>query len=102
MLINLTNQEFQSQMEKDDVVLIDVRTPEEYGEGKIPGSKNINVMDATFMDEISSLDKEGDYLLYCRSGGRSGQAVQMMNSLGFNKVANLAGGILGWDGQVES
>ena len=52
------------------------------------------------LDEINTLDKSKSYYVYCRSGARSAQAVQLMRDLGFNDTYNLLGGILEWEGGV--
>ena len=57
-------------------------------------------MGPSFIDEINSLDKNKSYYVYCRSGARSSQAVQLMRELGFNDTFNLLGGILEWEGEV--
>lgn len=77
-------------------ILIDVRTPKEYAEGHIAGSTMIDYQDASFDDEIAKLDKDQTYLIYCRSGGRSGNAVHKMIGLGFTDVTNMEGGYNAW------
>jgi rhodanese-related sulfurtransferase len=84
-----------------DAVLIDVRTKDEFDEARIPNSKLINLMDPTFHDQIAALDKSKSYYVYCRSGNRSYHAGNMMVKMGFEKVYNLASGIIGWHGNVE-
>jgi len=54
-----------------------------------------------FMNEIEKLDREKPYLVYCRSGNRSGKACNMMDQLGFGNTYNLIGGMLAWAGSVE-
>ena len=99
---NLDSQTFEAQMKDDkDAVLIDVRTEGEHDEVRIPNSKLINLMDPTFQNQIEALDKSKSYYLYCRSGNRSYHAGNMMIKLGFEKVYNLAPGIIGWHSQVE-
>jgi rhodanese-related sulfurtransferase len=97
---NLYAEDFQKMLQqKPDAILLDVRTPEEYQSGRIPQSININLMDRAFMTQIALLDKEKPYFIYCRSGARSGQACAMMANQGF-EVYNLAGGIIGWRGEI--
>lgn len=72
--------------------LIDVRTPEEFADGHLKGATNIDFNSADFAEKISELDKDGEYTLYCRSGRRSGLAVEAMKAAGFTKVTN-AGGV---------
>lgn len=99
---NLDNKSWEkSQKEDQDSVILDVRTPEEYEEKHIPNSKLINVQDSQkFVDEIQKLDKSKSYYLYCRSGGRSAMAGNIMEQMGFDDVSNLEGGITEWHGEV--
>ncbi|WP_197551861.1 rhodanese-like domain-containing protein [Trueperella pecoris] len=73
----------------EDAVVIDVRTAQEYSAGHLEGAKNLDWNSGQFADSVGQLDKNGDYLLYCRSGNRAGQAKQMLESQGFTKVTNL-------------
>lgn len=83
----------------DDFVLIDVREPEEYAIGRIPGSKLIPLRTVTErLHELSSAD---EIIVHCRSGARSGQAVEFMKQAGYRKVKNLVGGILRWSDDVD-
>ena len=72
--------------------VIDVRTPEEFATGHLDGAININWQDPTFADQVSALDKDGVYIIYCRSGNRAGQAIDAMTSMGFSNLTN-AGGV---------
>lgn len=83
----------QEQMEiRADTIVIDVRTPEEYGSGHLDGAVNIDVNSGVFAEQIATLDPAGDYVVYCRSGNRSAQAVKIMEGLGFEEVRD-AGGV---------
>jgi len=79
-----------------DAVVLDVRTPGEFSGGFIAKATNVNFSDADFKSEISKLDKNKTYLVYCLSGKRSGAAAGYMRSIGFKDVINLEGGILAW------
>ncbi len=81
----------------EDFVILDVRTPQEYSSGRIEGSENINFYDYNFKEELSKLDKNKTYFIYCRSGSRSGKTLELMKSLGFKKVYNLQNGIIEWN-----
>jgi len=81
---------------RDDVVVIDVRTPEEYDEGHLEGATRIGLADADFRDQLDELDRDASYLVYCRSDNRSGQAVAVMNEMGFTTVWDMDGGIVAW------
>ena len=72
--------------------LIDVRTPEDFADGHLKGATNIDFNGPDFAEKISELDKDGEYTLYCRSGRRSGLALEAMKAAGFTKVTN-AGGV---------
>ncbi len=72
-----------------DTIVIDVRTPEEFDGGHLAGALNINWESAEFMEAVSALDKSANYAIYCRSGNRSGQAIDMMASMGFTNLTNL-------------
>jgi hydroxyacylglutathione hydrolase len=82
---------------KDEVVVIDVRQPEEFtGElGHIPGSKLI-VLD-TLPEHLDELPKNKTIVFVCRSGGRSARAAAYALSEGFKDVYNLKGGMLLWN-----
>ena len=95
------NEWAQALTEQQQAVVLDVRTQEEFESGYIPKAINIDIqMGPSFIDEINSLDKTKSYYVYCRSGARSSQAVQLMRELGFNNTFNLLGGILDWEGEV--
>ena len=74
-----------------DAVLIDVRTPAEFAEGHLAGAVNIDLQSGRFEQEIAALPLDGDYVVYCRSGNRSGQAVEIMRKLGFDNLVNAGG-----------
>ena len=99
---NLSQTEWAKALTKQpEAVILDVRTEEEFESGYIPNAKNIDLrMGPGFVDEINNLDKNKSYYVYCRSGARSAQAVQLMRDLGFNETYNLLGGILDWEGEV--
>lgn len=80
----------------DDVVILDVRTPEEFAEGHIEGAVNIDIYEPTFADDIGALDREAPYVVYCRSGNRSEQATALMGDLGFESVQDVDGGVVAW------
>ena len=71
--------------------VIDVRTPEEFAAGHLTGALNIDVQGADFEGAVSSLDKAGTYIVYCRSGNRSGIAIETMKGLGFSNLENAGG-----------
>jgi len=82
--------------DNEDIVLIDVRTPEEFMQGHLDGAKLIDFYDTNFQDEINKLDTAKKYVVYCRSGGRSAKSVSAMKKAGFGEVYNMSGGVLAW------
>jgi rhodanese-related sulfurtransferase len=76
--------------------LIDVRTPEEFAAGHLEGAVNINFFDDNFEDQIKQLDRSKTVFVYCKSGGRSGKASNMMQALEFEKIYDMAGGYTAW------
>ena len=80
-------------------VLLDVRTPEEYRSGHIPGSKNIPLQT---IDRVGSVAENKDTALYvyCQSGARSRQAAGVLKQMGYTNVNNI-GGIAAYAGKVE-
>lgn len=91
--------EFKTQMTATDVVLLDVRTPGETAEGMIEGAMEIDFRGADFKEKISQLDKDKTYLVYCKSGGRSGKTCNMMQEMGFENIKNLDGGYTRWSAE---
>lgn len=70
-------------------VVVDVRTPAEYAAGHLAGAVNIDVEAPTFAAEVGGLDRNVQYLLYCHSGSRAGQALAQMSAMGFGHLTNL-------------
>jgi rhodanese-related sulfurtransferase len=81
---------------KDGITVIDVRTQEEYDEGHIDGATVIDFYAPDFADQVAQLDPEGEYLVYCRSGNRSGQAVAIMQQAGIDNIYDMDGGIVAY------
>jgi rhodanese-related sulfurtransferase len=79
-----------------NLVILDVRTPDEYNTEHIPGAINIDVEDASFQDEVGALDRDKMYLVYCRSGRRSCIATDIMSTMGFSTLYNMVDGINDW------
>ena len=79
-----------------DFALLDVRTSEEVADGYIEGADNIDFYAADFRDQLDRLDRDKTYVIYCRSGGRSGNVRDTMQELGFAEVYNVLGGIIDW------
>lgn len=79
-----------------DVVVLDIRTPEEFAGGIIEGAVNIDFYEPDFAAQIDTLDKDADYVVYCRSDNRSGAAMDVFADLGFTSVTEIDGGIVAW------
>jgi rhodanese-related sulfurtransferase len=79
------------------VVILDVRTPEEFKAGHIAGATNINFRASDFEQRLSGLDTNKSYLVHCASGGRSTQALPVFKKLHFSSVTHLDGGIKAWE-----
>ena len=80
-------------------VLLDVRTPEEFRQGRIPGSRNMPLGDPGRLAELPP-DRTTPLFLYCLSGARSAQATAQLRRMGYENVTNI-GGISGYRGKVE-
>ena len=100
---NITPQEaftlIQDNQDNPDFVILDVRTPEEFANGYIENAINLDYYSDTFRDELNKLDKNKTYLIYCRSGNRSGKALNIMEELNFREVYNMMGGIIQWEAE---
>lgn len=73
------------------LTLIDVRDVSEFVSGHLPNATNIPFNDGTLEAQLSSLDPNVAYGIYCRSGSRSGQAVELMKAAGFTNLVDLGG-----------
>ncbi len=72
----------------ETTVLLDVRTPGEFAEGHLDGAINIDVQSADFEAQLGRLDPDVPYIVYCRTGNRSGQAIDRMEAFGFADLSN--------------
>lgn len=80
----------------EDLVILDVRTPEEFAAGHVEGAILVDFFDDDFAEQLAELDPDVPYLLYCNSGNRSGQTIEILQELGFTDVADVDGGIQAW------
>nr|WP_209262360.1 rhodanese-like domain-containing protein [Thiorhodococcus minor] len=78
----------------EGVLLVDIRTPAEMGQGMIPDALQLPMH--LIPMRMSELPKDRDVVLYCRSGARSYQACAYMMQQGYDRVLNLRGGIIAW------
>jgi len=93
------NSGIQEYLKTPNAILLDVRTSEEYREGHIPGSKNLDVSSIRSAGSVIR-DKQAPLFVYCYSGSRSARAVSALKSMGYTNVNNI-GGISGWRGKIE-
>ena len=99
---NLSQQDLTAKLQEKNTVLIDVRTSTEVASGYIAEAEYfIDINGANFEQKIAELDTTKTYIMYCRSGGRSGKASSYMVKNGFSKVYNLEGGILDYTGKLK-
>jgi rhodanese-related sulfurtransferase len=79
-----------------DFVLLDVRTAPETAESHISGTVGLDFYSPLFRDNLAQLEREITYLIYCRTGNRTGQTMALIADLGFEKTFDLDGGIRAW------
>ena len=78
-----------SSVAAERAIILDVRTPEEFAAGHLDGAVLVDIKDSTFDAKIAALDPSVPYVVYCRSGNRSAQAVERMKAVGFTDLADL-------------
>jgi phage shock protein E len=81
-------------VQRPEFVIIDVRRPDEFAGGHIPGA--INIDSALFSEQIGGLDPDGTYVIYCQRGARSAGIRELMREAGFREVYEVEGGISAW------
>ncbi|MDN5202532.1 rhodanese-like domain-containing protein [Fulvivirgaceae bacterium BMA10] len=82
-----------------NMVVLDVRTPEEFAAGHIEGAVNINIQDKNFPKKVGELDKTKSYIVHCAANvenGRSDKSLEIMTSSGFNSLMSMEGGFAAW------
>jgi len=95
-VIHVNAVQAQKLIARTNVVVLDIRTPEEFKSGRIAGATNINFRDTDFEQRIARLDKAKSYLVHCASGGRSTQSLTVFEKHHFQSVFHLDGGINAW------
>lgn len=93
---NITPEQAKAMLAKPGVVLVDVRTPDEYSAGHLAGAINVNFRDDNFQNNIAKVGKDKNVVVYCASGRRSAAASEKMTSWGWKNVSNIIGGIEAW------
>ena len=81
----------------NDLIIIDVSTPQEYKDLHLEGAINVNLLSRFFKSRLDIMDKDKTYLVYCKVGGRSKIAQKLMKQFGFRTVYNVVGGTLLWE-----
>jgi rhodanese-related sulfurtransferase len=101
--MDLVQEDWISLLKKESkAVILDVRTAEECAEGIIPNAIMINIYEGQgFIYKVDELDKNKNYYVYCKAGGRSAQACGIMKQMGFETTYNLVGGFSNWNGEIS-
>ena len=94
---NVDVAEWETLRKDPKVVVLDVRTAEEFADGHMQGAINLDIRGGKFAETLAGLDKTKTYLVHCAVGGRSAKACGQMDGLKFEKVLNLSGGITAWE-----
>ncbi len=92
----LTQQQALARIAKQDILVLDVRSPEEFGEGHVPTAINIPFNEIEEQQDRLAAYKDKDILIYCRSGRRAGWAQSTLDKLGFKRVYHLQGDMNAW------
>jgi len=96
---NILPREVQRRLERGEQLnLLDVREPDEWESGHIPGAKHIPL--GTLRTRYKELDPAEETIVICRSGNRSALACEFLASMGY-KAANMQGGMIEWEGRIE-
>lgn len=77
-------------------VILDIRTPKEFRKGHIEGAIYVDYHNDAFKQNLDKLDKNPTYLLYCRSGGRTGRSLALFEELGFKSIVHMKHGLREW------
>jgi len=98
---NISTDELAKKLESGDnqVVYIDVREPDEYAAGHVPGIMNLPL--STLSEDSANFSKDAEVVIICRSGNRSMQAAEKLRDFGFTKLVNVQGGMNDWNGEIE-
>ena len=96
IVVDVTVNQFKDLIVELGGTVLDVRTPEEWAEGIISNAEKINYYNDNFATDIEKLNKEEPIFIYCKSGGRSASAAEVLKDKGFSKIYNLDGGITAW------
>ena len=92
----LAAKEFSQKVASEKGQVIDVRTPKEFQQGHLKNAQNIHLYDQDFGQRIEKLDKKQTVYVYCKAGGRSAEAVEILQNHGFESIIELEGGTDSW------
>lgn len=99
MIEEITTEELKQKLEAGEKLeLVDVREDEEVAEGMIPGAKHIKM--GEIPENLGFFDKDTEYIIICRSGGRSFNVCAYLDDQGY-KVRNMVGGMMNWTGETN-
>ncbi|MFP7295846.1 rhodanese-like domain-containing protein [Neobacillus niacini] len=97
---NVSTEEAKALIDNQEVVVLDVRTSQEYQEGHIPNAKLIPLQELE--NKLHNLNKDESYLVVCRSGNRSAQASEILTGNSFANIYNMTGGMNNWGYEIEN
>jgi adenylyltransferase/sulfurtransferase len=98
--MDITVRELKDRMDRGEAPrLIDIREPHEHAICTIPGAELIPA--ARFVQRLGEFDPATEIVIHCKSGARSGRAVEMMKARGFTNARNLTGGVLAWITEID-
>ncbi|MES2571491.1 MAG: rhodanese-like domain-containing protein [Verrucomicrobiota bacterium] len=93
---HVTPNELEPLLAQKKVVVLDLRTPEEFASGHIAGARNIDFNGADFKEKIGALDKSQSYVVHCAAGGRSTRSLPVFDEQQFKSILHLDGGLKAW------
>lgn len=93
---NISVQEAADLLKQDKVLILDVRSGEEFAVGHLPHAENMNFFGGRFENDLAELPRDAEILIYCRSGTRSAAAAAMMEEQGFSHVFHMNQGFDAW------
>jgi len=80
----------------NEITILDIRPEDEFEKEHIPGAENLDYHGHHFQSKVEKLDKEKNYLIYCKSGARGAYFMDKMRESGFNGAYNILGGFVAW------
>jgi rhodanese-related sulfurtransferase len=96
--VEVNSTEVSAMLKRDkNIIVLDVRTAEEFSEGHVQGAINMDMHQPGILDNINKLEKNATYIVYCRTKNRSGIVVNNMLQNGFKNIYQMMDGIIGWN-----